>query len=97
MLLVGCVLITLGNAPISLVDLEPFDAWVLGVGGVAATVIAVVGLLAACRWPLAYCRYGCPTGALLEFLRRHSRSGGVTLADGVLLSILGWAAWQTWG
>jgi uncharacterized protein with FMN-binding domain len=95
-LLIACLLITLGDLPLSLVDLEPFDAWVLGVGGLSATVLAVAGLLAACRWPLAYCRYGCPTGALLEFLRRHNRSGLLTLADGVLLGIVGWATWLTW-
>ncbi len=49
--------------------LEAFDAWLIRVAGTSAVVIAVVGLLASLFMPMAYCRYGCPTGALLKFVR----------------------------
>jgi NosR/NirI family transcriptional regulator, nitrous oxide reductase regulator len=80
-LLVAVVVIPLRGLSISLVDLEPFDAWVIGLAGVAAAIIAVVGLVASLFVPMAYCRYGCPTGALLQFLRFHGRSDRVSAQD----------------
>jgi NosR/NirI family nitrous oxide reductase transcriptional regulator len=55
--------------PVDLNALEPFDAYVFRVAGWASIVIAVVGLLWSLVTPLAYCRYGCPTGALFKLLR----------------------------
>ena len=44
------------------------SAWA-GVAGWASIVIAIAGLLWSLLTPLAYCRYGCPTGALFKLLR----------------------------
>ncbi len=58
--------------------LEPFDAYSLRVAGVATLVIAVAGLVASLFVPMAYCRYGCPTGAVFKLLRfagDHDRLG----------------------
>jgi thiamine biosynthesis lipoprotein len=52
--------------------LEPFDAWILKGAAIGSAIIAVVGLIASLFVPQAYCRFGCPTGALLKFIR----SGG---------------------
>ncbi|HBJ87643.1 MAG TPA: hypothetical protein DDZ88_28055 [Verrucomicrobiales bacterium] len=49
--------------------LEPFDAYLFRVAGWASIVIAIVGVLWSLVTPLAYCRYGCPTGALFKLLR----------------------------
>jgi NosR/NirI family transcriptional regulator, nitrous oxide reductase regulator len=49
--------------------IEPFDAWLINVSGLAAIVIAIIGLLFSLVTPMAYCRYGCPTGALFKLLR----------------------------
>lgn len=89
-LLALVVLIPLTGWPLSLVDLEPFDAWVIGLTGVAAATIAIVGLVASLFVPMAYCRYGCPTGALLQFLRFHGRSDRFSIQDSVaaLLTIV---------
>lgn len=81
LLLLAVVVIAMTDASISLVDLEPFDAWVIGLAAVAAVTIAIVGLVASLFVPMAYCRYGCPTGTLLQFLRYHSRSDRLTLHD----------------
>jgi len=54
---------------VNLAMLEPFDAWVWRAAGVVTLVIAVVGLAASLFIPQAYCRFGCPTGALLNFIR----------------------------
>ena len=73
-LLVFVVVIGMLHLPISPVDIEPFDAWVFGIAGVATIVIAIVGLVASLFVPMAYCRFGCPTGALLNHLRPVSQS-----------------------
>ncbi len=52
-----------------LADLEPFDAWSWRAAGWTTITIAVAGLVASIFIPQAYCRYGCPTGALLGFIR----------------------------
>src|SRR5437667_1460209 len=54
---------------VNLAQLEPFDAWVWRTAGVVTLVIAGVGLAASLFIPQAYCRFGCPTGALLNFIR----------------------------
>ena len=41
---------------------------------------------------MAYCRYACPTGALLQWLRRGPRRGLEPLRDGTALALLGWVA-----
>lgn len=55
--------------PVDLNALEPFDAYLFRVAGWASIVIAIAGLLWSLITPLAYCRYGCPTGALFKLLR----------------------------
>ncbi|MGE3776751.1 MAG: FMN-binding protein, partial [Pirellulaceae bacterium] len=46
----------------NLASLEPFDAFLLRAAGAATLSLAVLGLVAAATVPMAYCRYGCPTG-----------------------------------
>ena len=60
------------GASLNLADFEAFDAWLWRSAGIATIVIAILGLLAALFIPLAYCKYGCPTGALFRFLRKTS-------------------------
>jgi NosR/NirI family transcriptional regulator, nitrous oxide reductase regulator len=69
-LLLALVLFSVAFAlPLNLNALEPFDAYLVRVAGWASIAIATVGLLASLFTPLAYCRYGCPTGALFKLLR----------------------------
>lgn len=68
--LLALVLVSLAFAlPVDLNALEPFDAYLFRVAGWASIVIAVTGVLWSLVTPLAYCRYGCPTGALFKLLR----------------------------
>lgn len=53
---------------------EAFDAYLFRVAGWASIAIAVVGLAASAFVPLAYCKYGCPTGLLFKFLRSRGAS-----------------------
>jgi len=82
--------------PLALVDLEPFDAYLPLVAGIPALVIFGVGLAASARYPMAYCRHGCPTGALLDHLRLNRKSGSFTWRDGVLMGCLAIAAAAAW-
>jgi len=81
---------------IALVDLEPFDAYLPLVAGVPALAIFIVSLAASARYPMAYCRHGCPTGALLDHLRLNRKSGTFTWRDGVLACCLAIAAAAYW-
>ncbi|MEJ6524143.1 MAG: hypothetical protein QNL65_08200, partial [Opitutales bacterium] len=46
--------------------LEPFDGYVWEVAGVVTIAIALISLHTSAFVPMAYCRYGCPTGAMLK-------------------------------
>jgi thiamine biosynthesis lipoprotein ApbE/Na+-translocating ferredoxin:NAD+ oxidoreductase RnfG subunit len=69
-------------------QLEPFDFWVLGWACVLPAVLAVGGLVASFFVPMAYCRYGCPTGALFGFLRTASSQEMFTQRDAAALCVL---------
>jgi len=68
-LLAWVLIVAMGHLSFSLVGLEPFDAFVFRIAGWVTIAVAIVGLIAALFIPRAYCRYGCPTGAMLKFLR----------------------------
>jgi len=96
--LVFVLLVVMLAAPFDLADLEPFDAYLLTSAGVATIVIAVVGLVASLFIPQAYCRYGCPTGALLEFVRSHGandRFGRRDVAAGLMAGLVALIWWQS--
>ena len=80
-LLVVVVLVAMTTVPLSLVDIEPFDAWMFRAAGTATICIAVGGMAISAVVPMAYCRFGCPTGALLQYIRAHARSGRLVPAD----------------
>lgn len=89
MLLLWVLVVALLHLPVNLAGLEPFDAFVWKAAGGSAIAIAVVGLVASAFVPMAYCRYGCPTGALLNFLRFNGRSDRFAIRDGFALALLG--------
>lgn len=67
--------------------LHAFEAYipsVVWIAGWASISIAVVGLIASLFQPLAYCKYGCPTGALFKLLR--------FTGDGDRLGVKDWLA-----
>ncbi|MFO0977140.1 MAG: FMN-binding protein [Planctomycetaceae bacterium] len=78
-LLLVVVLAAFGLLELRAVDLEPFDAWVWRISGLAALTIAIAGLTASLFLPMGYCRFGCPTGAFLDWLA--TRSDRWSIAD----------------
>ena len=84
------------HLPVALVDLEPFDAYLPTVSGLAALTIFVLGLVVSGFVPMAYCRHACPTGSLLDHLRLTGHSDRVTWRDAVLIGCLAVAAAVHW-
>ena len=73
--------------------IEPFDAYIWEVAGGITIAIALLSLLASAFIPMAYCRYGCPTGAMLRLFEFGKNDHGWTRRDYssfglLLLSIL---------
>ncbi len=68
--------------------LEPFDAWLIRVAGWGTIAVAVMGIAASLFVPMAYCRYGCPTGALLKFVRYAGRGDRFGKRDAVALLLV---------
>jgi Na+-translocating ferredoxin:NAD+ oxidoreductase RnfG subunit len=87
-LLLWVVLVAMLHLPFSLIDIEPFDAWVWRIAGWATISIAIVGLVASLFVPMAYCRYGCPTGAVLGYLRFNAGSDRLTRRDAVAIGLV---------
>ena len=87
-LLATVIATALKHWPINLVALEPFDAFHVRIAGVATLSVAVIGLLTSALVPMAYCRYGCPTGAMLSYLRFHSRSDCWSARDSLAVALL---------
>ena len=87
----------LWRLPVDLAGIEPFDAYAFRAAGAATLAVAGAGLAASLFVPMAYCRYGCPTGAALGYLRRHARSGRLTLRDLFAAALAATAAAVAWG
>ncbi len=80
-LLAWVALVCLLHLPFSLVDIEPFDAYAWRAAAWPTVLVAMIGIAASFRVPMAYCRFGCGTGAILQYLRRNSKSDRLTRAD----------------
>ena len=96
LLLVLCMLTAILHLPLALVDLEPFDAYLPAVAGIATLAIFVVSLIGSALVPMAYCRHACPTGALLDHVRFHGRADRLTWRDGAVLGCLAVALAARW-
>jgi hypothetical protein len=95
-LLAVVITVTMLALPLDLAHIEPFDAYILRSAGWATIAIAVAGLIASLFVPMAYCHYGCPTGALLNFIRRHGVADRFTRSDFTALVLVVLAAVVMW-
>ena len=48
----------------------------------------MVGLVASFFVPQAYCRFGCPTGAVLNFVRTRGPNDAFSRRDGIALILV---------
>lgn len=82
------VLAVLAGWAWDLAALEPFDAWSWQTAGLATIAIAIVGLLLSLFIPQAYCKYGCPTGAVFSFVRSSGSADHWGRRDSMALILL---------
>ncbi|OAI52455.1 hypothetical protein AYO47_06165 [Planctomyces sp. SCGC AG-212-M04] len=81
----------------NLARFEPFDAWVLWTAAAVSMLVGLAGLVAAVFVPMAYCRFGCPTGALLKLVRSHGQADRWSLRDFIAAAAVSLAAaWMFW-
>lgn len=88
-LVLASVVLGLG---IDLNAIEPFDAYLFRIAGWSSLVLAGVGTVAALFTPLAYCKFGCPTGALFKLLRYAGSTDRFGLRDTLAALALGLGA-----
>ncbi|MEQ9407754.1 MAG: FMN-binding protein [Fuerstiella sp.] len=94
LILIAALCVTLAGQGSTLAAWEPFNAWIWYVAGFSSIALAVLSLLLSAVLPMAWCRYGCATGRLLEYLRHSAAAARFEPADAVLLTATV-AAW-TW-
>ncbi len=80
----------------NLASVEPFHAFLWPMAGWATVTIAVVGLALSLVRPMAYCRYGCPTGALLEYVRYKRHGDRLRWGDAAAVALLIAALFLRW-
>ena len=86
-LVVVCV-VALALPSFDLAAAEPFDAWSIGIAASISLALAIAGVAACLFVPMAYCRFGCPTGALLKFVRAGGARDRIGRWDVVALVLL---------
>jgi hypothetical protein len=97
-LVLGLVLaVAMLDVPFDLGAIEPFEAFLLAGAGAGSLGLAAAGLAASAVVPQAYCRYGCPTGALLEFVRARGRADRLGARDLGAAAMAAGAALLAWG
>jgi NosR/NirI family nitrous oxide reductase transcriptional regulator len=82
------LLIALLALPFDLAGVEPFAAYVIRSAGWATLAVAGAGLVASLFVPQAYCRFGCPTGALLSFVRSRGAEDRFSRRDAAALALV---------
>lgn len=88
LLLVWVVIVAMQHRAFNLAAIEPFDAYVVRVAGWATLAVAVSGLVFSLFVPMAYCRFGCPTGAVLNYVRLQGPGDRFGRRDVAALALL---------
>lgn len=72
----------------NLASIEPFDAFSFRVAGWATIGVFAAGMIVSLFVPMAYCRHGCPTGSVLDWLKFRGDSERLGVADAAALVLL---------
>lgn len=83
------ILLAFTTSAHTLAMLEPFDAYVWQVAGAVTVALALISLIASAFVPMAYCRYGCPTGAMLKLFEFQPDDQGWNRRDYLSFFLLG--------
>ena len=73
---------------IDLSSWEPFHAYLFRIATWGSFALALASLALAAVIPMGYCHLGCPTGRLLDYLRRSAVSDRIQTSDYVALGLL---------
>lgn len=76
LLLTAILVVVFLRLPLDLAGFEAFDAWAIKGVGVATVAVFAVGLIYSAFVPMGYCRHACPTGFMLDLVKRE-RAGFV--------------------
>ena len=95
-LLLFVLVMALLALPFELAGIEAFDAYLVRSAGIATIGVAIVGLVASFFVPQAYCRFGCPTGALLNFVRARGPTDHFSRRDAGALVFVAIAVAINW-
>ncbi len=79
-------LITMPNVDLS--AWEPFHAYLFRIAGWGSFALALISLVVAAVIPMGYCRLGCPTGRLIDYLRQTAVSDRIQWCDAVAFGLL---------
>ena len=72
----------------NLAAIEPFDAFSFRVAGWATIGVFIAGMIVSLFVPMAYCRHGCPTGRVLDWLKFRGNSDRLGLSDLAAMMLL---------
>ena len=86
----------IANPTTDLSTWEPFHAYLFHIAGWGSIALAVSSVILALFIPMGYCRLGCPTGRLLDYLRRKANSDRIQFADYVAVGLLAMALLFRW-
>jgi len=67
---------------------EPFHAYLFRIASWSSLAFAFATLAVSAVLPMGYCRFGCPTGRLLDYLKRTASSDRLQVIDAVAVSLL---------
>ena len=73
---------------IDLASWEPFHAYLFRIASWSSLVFAFATLAVSAVLPMGYCRFGCPTGRLLDYLKRTATSDRLQVGDAVAVGLL---------
>ncbi|MBA2117166.1 FMN-binding protein [Bremerella alba] len=90
------ILIAFSMVDGNLAALEPFDAYVPTISGWASLSIAIGGLIFSAFVPMGFCRYACPTGAVISHVRWNASSDQWSIRDSVATLLMGLAVICFW-
>lgn len=73
---------------LDLASWEPFHAYLFRIASWSSLAFAFATIAISAVLPMGYCRFGCPTGRMLDYLKRTATSERVQVADFVAASLL---------
>jgi hypothetical protein len=85
--LVVAYLALITTPSIDLSSWEPFHAYLFRIAGWGSFALAAASLALAAVIPMGYCRLGCPSGRLLDYLRRSAVSDRIRTSDYVAVGL----------